>query len=165
MDTDTLAIILGIIIAVPIWRLYHKFFVVFYRDVFWGVLGEIFGAIFTGYVISKVIFWLFGGIISAILKIVVFVALIALAALVIAFVAWTISFLLFLHRKKLHPFKKGTIPSLEEKPVRESYTSTLLFSYWSASYAIHHNRIFYAIIIAVPIIGIVAIIAISFGGT
>lgn len=38
----------------------------FYRDVFWGILGEIFGAIVTGYFIAKFIFWALGGIAAAV---------------------------------------------------------------------------------------------------
>ena len=38
---DTLQLILSVILAIPLWRLYHKVFIVFYRDVFWGVLDKI----------------------------------------------------------------------------------------------------------------------------
>ena len=31
--------ILVIALAIPLWMLYHKVFVVFYRDVFWGIIG------------------------------------------------------------------------------------------------------------------------------
>lgn len=39
--------ILVIALAIPLWMLYHKVFIVFYRDVFWGIIGEIFAAMVT----------------------------------------------------------------------------------------------------------------------
>lgn len=69
MDMDSAAMLVGLILAIPLWRLYHKIFTVFYHDVFWGILGEIFGAIVTGYFIAKFIFWALGGIAAAVWKI------------------------------------------------------------------------------------------------
>lgn len=98
MDMDNAALIVGLILAIPLWRLYHKIFTVFYRDVFWGIIGEIFGAIVTGYIIAKIVFSVFGSVaavIWTILEPVLMIAVFAASIYLLAMFLWV-----FKHRKK-----------------------------------------------------------------
>lgn len=58
---------------------------------FWGILGEIFGAIVTGYFIAKFIFWALGGIAAAVWKIlepILGIALIIASIYLLAMYIW-----------------------------------------------------------------------------
>lgn len=98
MDMDNAALIVGLILAIPLWRLYHKVFVVFYRDAFWGILGEIFGAIVTGYIIATIAFSVFGSVAAAIwtiLEPVLMIAVFAASIYLLVMFLWV-----FKHRKR-----------------------------------------------------------------
>ena len=88
---DTLQIILSVILAIPLWRLYHKVFIVFYRDVFWGVLGEIGAAWLTAYILVGVAFMALGGILSVVGKILVVLLKVGLVLAAIGGVLWVVA--------------------------------------------------------------------------
>lgn len=85
---DTLQMILSVILAIPLWRLYHKVFIVFYRDVFWGVLGEIGAAWLTAYILVGVAFTALGSILGVVGKILVVLLKVGLVLAVIGGVLW-----------------------------------------------------------------------------
>ena len=60
MDMDTIKGILIIILAIPLWILYHKIFTVYYTDLFRGLLKEVVGALFTSFLIVEFLFNLLG---------------------------------------------------------------------------------------------------------
>lgn len=158
MDIDKIAVILGLILAVPLWLLYHKVFTVYYRDAFYGIMAELLGAVFTGYIIARLLLFLLGKLaafVTSILVTVVTYGVIALAALA---VIWAVLFLLFLRRQRLNPFQKVDIPSLEEKPTRASCNGFLAFTYWKAAAFIYHNRLFVTLVMI--ILGVVVAISV-----
>ena len=85
---DSLHMILSVILAIPLWRLYHKVFIVFYRDVFWGVLGEIGAAWLTAYILVGVAFMVLGGILSVVGKILAVLLTVGLVLAVIGGILW-----------------------------------------------------------------------------
>lgn len=85
---DSFHMILSVILAIPLWRLYHKVFIVFYRDVFWGVLGEIGAAWLTAYILVGVAFMALGGILSVVGKILAVLLKVGLVLAVIGGIFW-----------------------------------------------------------------------------
>lgn len=118
MDIDKIAVILGLILAVPLWLLYHKVFTVYYRDAFYGIMSELLGAVFTGYIIARLLLFLLGKLAAFVTSILVTVVTYGVIALAVLAAIWAVLFLLFLRRQRLNPFQKVDIPSLEEKPTR-----------------------------------------------
>ena len=80
--------ILSVILAIPLWRLYHKVFIVFYRDVFWGILGEIGAAWLPAYIFVGVAFMALGGILSVVGKILAVLLKVGLVLAVIGGILW-----------------------------------------------------------------------------
>ena len=85
---DSLHMILSVILAIPLWWLYHKVFIVFYRDVFWGVLGEIGAAWLTAYILVGVAFMALGGILNVVGKILAVLLKVGLVLAVIGGILW-----------------------------------------------------------------------------
>lgn len=112
MDQNTLAGIIGLLLAIPLWRLYHRIFTVFYRDVFWGIIGEIFAAYATGYFISSFLLQNLGGLLIMLLTWAVQVLIIALLILTLCAYAMDI----WMHRNNIKPYEAGN-------PTLDAYTA------------------------------------------
>ena len=89
---ENVTIVFGLILAVPLWFLYHRIFTVYYTNLFRGILGEVIGAVFTGILISQVLFLLLGnlfrfliGALVTILKIAVPIVLVLAVILAIGY--------------------------------------------------------------------------------
>lgn len=122
MDMDSAAMLVGLILAIPLWRLYHKIFAVYYRDVLWGILGEIFGAIVTGYFIAKFVFWALGGIAAAVWTILEPILGIALIAASLYFFVMYIWLLFQWFKKKRGGKATAGGESVEGASAGEEYT-------------------------------------------
>lgn len=127
--------ILVIALAIPLWMLYHKVFVVFfYRDVFWGIIGEIFAAMVTSYILIQCAFSLLGWIVRAVTGFVsgLLTFLLGLSVLVICagVIIWYLTFLHFCRKQGLHLLRRGGVPP--ELTVPES-CGAMARSHWKAA--------------------------------
>ena len=101
--------ILVIALAIPLWMLYHKVFIVFYRDVFWGIIGEIFTAMVTSYILIQCAFSLLGWIVRAVTGFVsgLLTFLLGLSVLVICagVIIWYLTFLHFCRKQYVQEYR------------------------------------------------------------
>ena len=89
---ESVAVVFGLILAIPLWILYHKLFTVYYTDLLRGIMYELFGAAFTGIALSFILFSVLGNILGffvrtlvTILKIVIPIILILAIIAVIGY--------------------------------------------------------------------------------
>ena len=126
--------ILVIALAIPLWMLYHKVFIVFYRDVLWGIIGEIFAAMVTAYILIQCAAALLGGMVRAVTGFVsgLVTVLLVLSVLVICagVIIWYLTFLLFCRKQGFHLLRKGGVPP--ELTVPES-CGAMAKSHWKAA--------------------------------
>ncbi len=133
--------ILVIALAIPLWMLYHKVFVMFYRNVFWGIIGEIFTAMVTSYILIQCAFSLLGWIVRAVTGFVsgLVTFLLELSVLVICagVIIWYLTFLLFCRKQGFHLLRRGGVPS--ELTVPES-CGAMAKSHWKAAIWMGRHR-------------------------
>lgn len=126
--------ILVIALAIPLWMLYHKVFVVFYRDVFWGIIGEIFTAMVTSYILIQGAFSLLGWIVRAVTGfisgLVTFLLGLSVLAICAGVIIWYLTFLHFCRKQGLHLLRRGGVPP--ELTVPES-CGAMARSHWKAA--------------------------------
>lgn len=107
MDQSSLTLLLGILLAIPLWRLYHKIFTVFYRDAFWGIIGELFTAVATGFLLAQFIISVFGSILLVGIGIIIKILIYIIA--IVTIYMW--GMVIWMIRRKVNPYR-AEIPAL-----------------------------------------------------
>ena len=82
---ENVTVVFGLILAVPLWFLYHRIFTVYYTNLFRGILGEVIGAVFTGILLLGNLFRFLIGALVTILKIAVPIVLVLAVILAIGY--------------------------------------------------------------------------------
>ena len=147
MNLDSLQFIFAFFLAIPLWKLYHKVFIVLYRDVFWGIFAELAAAYLTGYILVGILFQALGSVFVAMFHVLSLVLRVVLGILGISLIGMLIAFLLFLKRQKLNPFSNAYDTTSDGTP--EDQKSGF---FWSAAHFIHLHKAIGAVVMVVTVV-------------